>query len=246
MPNISPITIPVTEHSGEPRVLDVDLGAALEMARPTNIRQQIEKHMDVLSRFGEVCTQRVQNAGPGRPSVAYLLNEHHAAYLATQSDTPKAKDVTVGIINAFIEWRRTRTVAPAPQLPNFANPAEAARAWAAEYERADNAEKQLAEAAPKIDFHDNVAKAVNAQTVEEVAKAMGTGRNRMFAFLREAGLFIPDTRRPYQRYIDSGHFRVIEKTRVDERGERHNYVQTLVTGKGLTHIQRLFQQKAAA
>lgn len=237
MPNIITTTIPVTEHSGEPRVLDVDLGAALEMARPTNIRQQIEKHMDVLGRFGEVCTQRVQNAGPGRPSVAYLLNEHHAAYLATQSDTPKAKDVTVGIINAFIEWRRTRAAAPAPQFAIPQTMAEALRLAADLSETVEEQKAALAEAAPKVAFHDAVTDATNAQTVEEVAKALNIGRNRMFRLLREHKLLMPGNM-PYQRHIDAGRFRVVERQYTDaKRGEKHTYTRTLVTGKGFAYIQ---------
>ena len=41
-------------------------------------------------------------------------------------------------------------------LPDFSNPAEAARAWALEYEARQVAEQQLQLAAPKVAFHDQV------------------------------------------------------------------------------------------
>lgn len=178
---------------------------------------------------------------------AMLWTKRGSARHAKMLETDQAWEVFEKLEDAYfraVEKKEATAVHPA--LPDFTNPAIAARAWAEQFEGREKAEARLSEAGPKIAFHDAVTSAVNAQTVEEVAKALGTGRNRMFAFLRDNGLFIPGTRRPYQRYVDSGHFRVIEKTRVDERGERHLYTQTLVTGKGFTYIERLFNQKAAA
>src|SRR5260364_68171 len=43
---------------------------------------------------------------------------------------------------------------------------------------------------PKAHFHDAVCEAVNAQTIEEVAKVLGTGRNRLFHWLREHHLLM--------------------------------------------------------
>jgi phage antirepressor YoqD-like protein len=96
----------------------------------------------------------------------------------------------------------------------------------------------LEEQAPKVGFFDAVAEAGNAQTVEEVAHVLGTGRNRLFEFLRDERL-LKIGNAPYQQYIDSGHFRVVEKQRYDEeRGQHFTYTQTVVTGKGLALIQK--------
>lgn len=98
-------------------------------------------------------------------------------------------------------------------------------------------ETRVAQDAPKVEFHDAVTEAVNCQTVQEVAKALRTGPNRLFEFLRKEGLLMRNNL-PYQRFVDEGHFRVVERKRVDERGETHTYTRTLVTGKGMTLIQR--------
>ena len=99
------------------------------------------------------------------------------------------------------------------------------------------AEAQLAIAAPKAQFHDAVSEAINCQSVQEIAKVLGTGPNRLFKFLREEGLLMRDNL-PYQQYLDSGYFRVVEKQYNDGRGESYTYTRTLVTGKGLAYIQK--------
>ena len=60
-----------------------------------------------------------------------------------------------------------------PQLPNFNNPVEAARAWANEVEAKQIAQEQLAIAAPKVDFYDRVADVGNLMTASVVGKKLG-------------------------------------------------------------------------
>lgn len=97
---------------------------------------------------------------------------------------------------------------------------------------------------PKAEFHDAVASAINCQTVQEAAKVIGSGQNRLFKWLREQGLLMHDNQ-PYQSAIEAGYFRLVEKQYKDKRGESHTYTQSLVTGKGLSYIQRKFSRAAA-
>lgn len=99
---------------------------------------------------------------------------------------------------------------------------------------------------PKVAFHDAVADATNSQTIQEVAKVLGTGPKRLFAFLREEGLLLTDgSNLPYQRYLDAGYFRVIEQRYHDKRGESCTYTRTLITGKGLIYLQKRLQGQDA-
>lgn len=98
---------------------------------------------------------------------------------------------------------------------------------------------------PKVDFHDHVAEAINCQTIDEVAKVLGTGQNRLFAWLRDAAMLKPGNL-PYQRFVDEGYFRVVERQFKDKRGESHTYTRTLVTGKGLAYIQKRFTDSGDA
>jgi anti-repressor protein len=88
-----------------------------------------------------------------------------------------------------------------------------------------------------------VTNAVNCQTVQEAAKLIGSGQNRLFKSLREAKLLMADNQ-PYQSAIDAGYFRMVEGQYKDKRGESHTYTRTLVTGKGLAYIQKHFGSAA--
>jgi len=96
---------------------------------------------------------------------------------------------------------------------------------------------------PKAEFHDAVTSAVNCQTVQEAAKLIGTGQNRLFKKLREAKLLMADNQ-PYQTAVEAGYFRMVEGQYKDKRGESHTYTRTLVTGKGLAYIQKHFGSAA--
>lgn len=103
-------------------------------------------------------------------------------------------------------------------------------------ERVIALEKTVRAQAPKVEFHDAVADAENCQTIRDVAKVLGTGQNRLFGFLRNRGILM-NNNAPYQRYVDAGYFRVVERVH-KKRGAPEVYTKTLVTGKGLAYLQR--------
>ncbi|TQC94703.1 DNA-binding protein [Moraxellaceae bacterium AER2_44_116] len=106
-------------------------------------------------------------------------------------------------------------------------------------------EEQVQANAPKVQFHDLVTEAVNCQSIEQVAKVLGTGRNRFFAWLRKKD-FLKEDNQPYQPYLDRGYFKVIEAQYNDKKhGDSHTYTKTLITGKGLTFFQKRFVAEVA-
>ncbi len=116
--------------------------------------------------------------------------------------------------------------------------AEALRLAAQQSEQLERQKLAIAEMAPKADFHDDVATAINAQDFQAVAKVFGTGRTRFMEWLRAAG-FLMKNNRPYQRWEDAGYFRVIERKRKDPHtGENITYTKTLITGKGVTYLHK--------
>lgn len=142
-------------------------------------------------------------------------------------------------------WQELENTARFAALPNFEDPIAAAQAWI-EQKQANNTaiaaleatSKALAEIQPKAEFHDDVASAINAQTFMDVAKVFGTGRTRFTQWLRGKSI-VMDNNKPYQRYLDDGYFRVVEKRRKDpSSGEMLTYTQTLVTGKGITYLHK--------
>ena len=129
-------------------------------------------------------------------------------------------------------------VQPAPEFAIPQTLSEALRLAADQAETIEQQKSLISDMTPKAEFHDEVALAVNAQTFMDVAKFIGTGRTRFTKWLRVRAI-VMDNLRPYQRFIDEGYFRVVEKRRRDPNtGEVLTYVQTLVTGKGVTYLQR--------
>ena len=102
----------------------------------------------------------------------------------------------------------------------------------------EHASKELKEAKPKVEFHDKFVEAEGYQSIGELAKVLGTGRTRLFRWLRTEGFLTADNV-PYQRHIEEGHFLVKERTRGDRTGS-FAITQTYVTPKGVTYIAKKY------
>ena len=98
---------------------------------------------------------------------------------------------------------------------------------------------QVQTLAPKADAYNRLLSGENTQTMAQVAKTLGTGRNRLFTFLREQKVLMSNNL-PYQRYLDRGCFTVREVSVEHSDHSRTNATQTLVTAKGLDLIQALY------
>lgn len=84
----------------------------------------------------------------------------------------------------------------------------------------------------KVEFYDEFGTCKQGQSVQEVAKIMGIGQNRLFNFLKSQRLLLA-TNMPYQEYVDSDHFKVVIKMRRDpDLNEMVPYRQTMITPKG--------------
>lgn len=97
---------------------------------------------------------------------------------------------------------------------------------------------------PKAEFFDAVADSKTAISMNEVAKVLaikGYGRNNLFEFLRKEGI-LDRYNVPYQRYVDSGWFRVIEQKYM-KNGEPQVSTKTLVYQKGVDGIRKRVEQK---
>ncbi|MDP3255255.1 MAG: hypothetical protein Q8S58_11600 [Bosea sp. (in: a-proteobacteria)] len=120
--------ITLTTINEEPRVLDTDLAEALGMAKPAMVRQNvILPNRAELEGFGPLsCTA---GKSRGQHFTAYYLNEEQALLVCLLSRTERAKAVRAEVIRVFTAFRKSQLQ---PALPDFTNPAEAARAWALE------------------------------------------------------------------------------------------------------------------
>jgi anti-repressor protein len=98
-------------------------------------------------------------------------------------------------------------------------------------------ENKINELSPKAEFYDTVACSKTTVSMGECAKMLnigGVGRNNLFALLKKQGILMSNNV-PYQRYVDSGYFTVIE-SRYKVRDETRVTLVTRVTQKGINYL----------
>lgn len=97
---------------------------------------------------------------------------------------------------------------------------------------------------PKAAFYDAVTQSRDAIDMKGVAKVLNRriGRNSLFQLLREQAI-LDRHNQPYQRYVDSGYFRVIESSFDLPTGDTKIYLKTLVLQKGIDFINKLLAKQ---
>ena len=78
-------------------------------------------------------------------------------------------------------WQELETQSNSPALPNFADPVQAARAWADAVEKQQLAIAQVAELQPKADALDVISTASNSLNLRETAKTLGVQEKKFVA-----------------------------------------------------------------
>ena len=101
-------------------------------------------------------------------------------------------------------WQELEANASQPviAMPDFTNPAEAARAFADQYEAKQIAQEQLALAQPKVNFYNKVAASNSLMTVSDVAKKMDMSAQALNVKLIEIGAY--DKRRLPKKVFSHG------------------------------------------
>jgi len=171
---------------------------------------------------------------PGGPQQMLCVNEAGVYSLVFKSRKPKAKTFKRWIAHEVLPSIRqtgsyTLPQAPQPQLPSSF--LEALEMLVVQVKETIRLEGVVDELAPKAEGYDVFLDGQNAKPIGEVAKVVGWGRNRMFAWLREKHILMASNV-PYQEHIEAGYFRIREVPK--SHGESVvNHVQTLVTPKGM-------------
>ena len=182
-----------------------------------------------------------ENRGKHYPE--YIMNRDGFSLLVMGFTGKEAMTWKIRYIQAFNEMEakiRENTLT----MPNFNNPAEAARAWAKEYEEKQKALAQVTKMKPKAEFYDDVTGSTDTIDIGSVAKVLNIpnmGRNKLFSFLRENKI-LNKRNEPYQEYVDKGYFRQIE-TSWEHNGTTHINLKTVVFQKGVDYIRQLVLKK---
>lgn len=111
---------------------------------------------------------------------------------------------------------------------------EALRLYADQLEENQKLLEQNKLMLPKAELHDTFLSADGTMTMNECAKAIGYGRNKLFSYLRENAILMKNNL-PYQSYIDRDYFTVREVI-ISHSDYQDIKSQTLVTTKGCSWI----------
>ena len=171
-------------------------------------RQVAEKfgkeHRNVLASIKEIISaeksaltfyqENTYKAGTGKSYPEYLMNRDGFTLLAmgfTGKDALQWKMKYIAAFNDMEQKLQNKML----MLPDFTNPAEAARAWAEQFDKRTEAERQLEEAKPKMIFADAVSASDTTILIGDLAKLIKQnghqiGQKRLFEWLRNNGYLI--------------------------------------------------------
>ena len=184
----------------------------------------------------------------GKSNKCYEVTKIGCEFLAHKSTGKKGNIFTAKYMERFNEMEKElQQIQVASYM--IADPIERAKKWIEEETIRQEQAKLLEEQKPLVDFASTVHEAGNAITIGEFAKILREekgikiGRNILFQRLREFKV-LDKKNLPYQKFLDKGWFKVIEKTmKVDNDEDFRLYVQTLITGKGQVKVYDLLKIK---
>ena len=168
-----------------------------------------------------------------------LWTEKGAARHAKILETDQAWDIFEQLEEVYFSVKEKSYL---PVLPNFADPAEAAIAWANEYKAKQIAQEQLAITAPKAQALDTIANTANTYTIRECVKAIGGIREKdLIQLLIDRKWIYRDTTKklqPCAQYVINGVFlnRTSPVITNAYDGQERVFLHMRVTAFGLTRI----------
>ncbi|VVN88219.1 hypothetical protein PS718_01668 [Pseudomonas fluorescens] len=171
-----------------------------------------------------------------REQTEYLLDKELTETLLT-GYSAKMRRAVVRRWTELEEQVRPKVLAT---LPDFSNPAAAARAWAEQFELQQAANQALIEAAPKIAFVERYVESTGLKGFRQVAKLLKANESRLREFLLDKKIMyrMGGEWQAYQPHIDAGRFEV--KAGTSDSG--HAYNQSKFTPKGVNWIAGLWAQ----
>jgi anti-repressor protein len=215
------------DESGEIIVSGRELHEFLEVTTPYHI------WLPRMVEYGFVegldfCTKMFESTG-GRPAQDHLLKLDMAKEISMLQRSDKGKQARQYFIHLEKMWNSPEMVMK--RALEFAN------------KQVDEMKRRLVESQPKVEAHDKFISGDNYQKVGQVAKVLGIGRNKLFAFLRREKIFMGDNT-PYQSFLDREYFVVKEKP-ITMGEQVINKPQTYVTARGVDYIAKLLDKKGA-
>ncbi|MFJ3487755.1 phage antirepressor KilAC domain-containing protein [Pseudomonas sp. NPDC090202] len=172
------------------------------------------------------------------PVVEYLddLNRSATEYQICKRDSfvivaQLSPEFTAALVDRWAELESRQMLA----LPDFSNPAAAARAWAEQFELQQAAAQELRLAAPKVAFVDQYVEAAGSMSFRQVAKLLSAKERQFRQMLLDMGVmyYLGGVLTPTAQHHAAKRFEL--KTGTSETNG-HAFAQARFTAKGVQWI----------
>ena len=208
--------------------------AELVGSRPDNVKISIERLAEsgVIQLPALQVFEKINNLGLRRSVEAYVFEGEQGKRDSIIVVAQLSPEFTARLVD---RWRELEgATAKIPQTFS-----EALRLAADLEDQKAELEKQLALAAPKVEFADRVGEA-SGILIGNYAKVVGIGPNKLFAWMRDHKILIASGSRrnvPMQEYMDRGYFTVKETAVNTNHGIQISFT-TKITGRGQQWLTR--------
>ena len=207
------------------------LMSSRDLARLTGIThgevKRLIKSLETAQRLSQPVTVSLyEHEGESRQE--FLLNKRDSL-LAVARLSP---GFTADLLD---RWQEKEKIA---QLPDFTDPAEAARAWAEQFEQRRRAEQQLALSAPKAEFFDRFTEVNEALGFRQLCKMLKVKETDFRQFLLERNIMYREkyTLAPQKHHVQAGYF----SFRTGTGENQHAFSQARFTAKGVKWVASLW------
>lgn len=217
------------EIDGKPYFCGNDVAKALGYAKPNNA---ISTHCRATLKQGIHISGKIQDVN--------FISEGDVYRLIMKSRLPSAIKFESWVIDEVLPTIRKHGAYMSNEVieRTLTDPDYLIRLATALKEEKDArllAEQKIEEQRPLVDFANQVSGTTSLIDMNQMAKLLkdehiSIGRNRLFEILRQKEI-LRSNNEPYQRYIESGYFKLKEGTYETPYGTK-TYCKTLVTGKG--------------
>lgn len=184
----------------DPTMTSREIAELLE-SRHSDVCRSIERLMSesTIFRYAPLAYTHPQN---GQEYKEYKINKRDTYVIVAQLSPA----FTARLVDRWQELEQSNKI----QLPDFSNPAAAARAWADEVEAKQVALLQLEAAKPALEFVDKYVDSTGLKGFSEVAKLLGIKQNELRAFLTDNKIMfkLGGKWTAYAQHLDAGRFEI--------------------------------------
>lgn len=205
-----------------------------------NILELIRKYLPDFEAFGPVAFETrkgkplPQGGFAKATEVAWLTEDQTTLLFTFLKNTEIARKLKIRLVKAFREAREEiARLQQTPVLPDFTNPAIAARAWAEQYEKNQALIEQSKIDAPKVKWCDRVIAANEHMTITQAAKTLGYPPRKFKDYLRQIGFIYTNADTPMQEQIKTGRAVLRYAHYTSSEGNPVEKPYTHITSKGL-------------